>query len=158
MLLKIIGIILILLSAAAIGRELRGALDRELGFATARVSLLSYTRQMIENFNASGEEILRSCSTELLLECGYIGDRAPKSFSELADACEMGDGESARIFGEFCRGFGKSYRNEQLRHCEYYLALLTERADRLRQETASRKKIVLVSAVSCGLMLAILFI
>lgn len=157
MLLKIIGIILILISSVTVGLELRGALECKLRSVRALERLLSHTRQMIKSFCASGEEILRSCPPELLLDCGYVGENAPTSFPMLASGCAIDDGESARIFAEFCRDFGKSYREEELGRCEHYLALLTARADSLQGEITAKKKTVLVLSVSCGLMLAILF-
>ena len=157
MLLKIIGIILILLSSAALGLELRYALERKLRSARALEKLLVHTRQMIKSLCASGGDILSSCPSELLFDCGYIGECMPKSFSELADRCRIEDRECSRIFCEFCRDFGKSYREEELGRCERYLALLSARVDCLQSEIMAKKKTALVLPLSCGLILAILF-
>ena len=103
-----------------------------------------------------GEEILRRCDAGLLDSCGYKGEITSKSFAELANSCEIADGESARLFSEVCREFGKSYREEELRRCEHYLSLLSARAEVLKSEAAVKKKIILATIVSGAIMLAIL--
>ncbi|MBP3315967.1 MAG: hypothetical protein J6M03_09110 [Clostridia bacterium] len=153
---KILGIALILLCAGAIVQTLLAAVDSALRTARSLCELLRYTRQMIERFSMCGEEILRRCDAGLLDSCGYKGELMPKSFAELANICEIADGESARLFSEFCRDFGKSYREEELRRCEHYLSLLSARAEVLKSEAAVKKKIILATIVSGAIMLAIL--
>ena len=155
---RVAGIALIILSSMLIGRALALTLDASVLSARAIAELVGYAKDMVESFSMSGEEILRTCKPELLLSCGYKCEHAPKSFAELSSACEIDDGESARIFGEFCRDFGKSYREEQERRCKRYYSLLDSRATELCGEVRAKKKIVYASAFSCGAMLAILLI
>ena len=149
---------LIILSSMLIGRALALALDASVLSARAVAELVGYAKDMVESFSMSGEEILRTCKPELLFSCGYKCEYAPKSFAELSSACEIDDGESARIFDKFCRDFGKSYREEQERRCKRYYSLLDSRATELCGEVRAKKKIVYASAFSCGAMLAILFV
>ena len=155
---RVAGIALIILSSMLIGRALALTLDASVLSARAIAELVGYSKDMVESFSMSGEEILRTCKPELLLSCGYKCEHAPKSFAELSSACEIDDGESARIFDEFCRDFGKSYREEQMRSCKRYYSLLDSRATELCGEVRAKKKIVYASAFSCGAMLAILLI
>ena len=149
---------LILLSAVGVARILTAAADRSLSHTRAMCELLSYTRRMIESFSMSGEEILGRCDDRLLGACGYFLGVRPKSFIELFERCEIVDGECRRIFGDFCRNFGKGYRDEQLRNCEYCLSLLAARSEVLASENATKKKIIIASTLSVALMLAILLV
>ena len=156
MLLKMIGIALMVLCAYAIGQLLSSEVERSLSCAGSLCDLLRYTREMIDSFSMSGPLILASCDEALLARCGYSGRERPTSFCELMQGCEIGDGECARIFGDFCRGFGKGYREEQLRSCERCLDMLSARTEQLIGEVSAKKKIIVSSALSGALMLAIL--
>lgn len=137
-------------------RMLTGAADKDLMRARALCELLNYTRRMIEGFSMSGEIILERCEDELLASCGYSSAVRPKSFLEFFENCTIADDECKRIFGDFCRGFGKGYRDEQLRSCEYCLSLLTARAEVISNKNAAKKKIIIAATLSGALMLAIL--
>ncbi len=58
-------------------------------------------------------------------------------------------------FGIF---LGKSNKEEQLTHCDYYIRLLENEYQKLEQEAPKKTKVSLALGLSAGLMLIILFI
>lgn len=145
-----------LICAYAIGQLLSSEAERSLTCARSLCELLRYTREMIDSFSMSGTQILQRCEESLLARCGYSKSERPTCFLDLSEGCEIGDVECAKIFCDFCRNFGKGYRDEQLRSCERCLDRLGTRAEQLHGEVAAKKKIIVVSVLSEALMLAII--
>jgi hypothetical protein len=147
---------MILICGIAIGRIWVYETDRTLNNARAICELMRQSKSLIESFSLCGAGILSRCRLELLRGCGYSGGKIPTSFAELFANCEIEDGECSRIFGEFCESFGKCYRYEQLRSCEYFLDRMSARARVLEREAPAKKRIMITLILSGAAMLAIL--
>jgi hypothetical protein len=122
------------------------------------LALLRYTRMQVECFALPMSVILRRVDVGILRRCGYGGASPPESFEELWAECAIRDGVCAEWMRDFSREFGKSYREEQGRGCEYYETLLEQRRDALISELPAKKKIHSALWVSGALAVVILLI
>ncbi len=124
----------------------------------ALIRFLRYVKNQVDCYALPSDEILSLCDSSLLEACGFYNCSSPCSFERLALDCEIYDGECARLVREFLCGFGKSYREEQLKECERYISSLEKRRDHLFSELPKKKKvngvICIASALCVGLMLA----
>ena len=103
-------------------------------------------------------EIMRRCPREMLLACGYTCYEPPRDFLELYSAINIYDAEASRIFFDFSRDIGNSYRVEQVRRCEEFLGLLCERERNIASRQPIEKKLTLTlsaSAMIAALILAL---
>ena len=135
----------------------RSAAER-LSQVEAWLSLLRYTRMQVDCFALPMSVILRRADTELLRRCGYGGESNPESFDALWSGCVIHDGACAEWMRDFSREFGKSYREEQSRGCEYYEALLEQRRETLISELPMKKKVHSALWISGALAVVILLI
>lgn len=59
---------------------------------------------------------------------------------------------------QFGSHLGKSTKEDQLTHCNYYIRLLEDQYEKLEKEVPQKTKVSLALGLSCGLMLIILLI
>lgn len=142
------------LGAAAMNTRASGAHAQ----TEALIAFMRYARNMIECFSLPAAEIIRRADREQLALCGFTGESVPESFGELFSRIHIRDADTARILQSFCDGFGRSYREEQLKEMDYYISLLCERAERLAEELPKRKKLNSTLCISSALALAILLV
>ena len=133
-------------------------LERRLKNIRALCEVLRITKRMVDSFSMSARDILNKLPRELMNDCGYSKAAAPQGFCDFAVACEVCDQEAKEILLEFATAFGKSYRTEQIRQCEYYVERMSERESEISQKLPVQKKLVLTLALSVTLMLVILLI
>lgn len=154
---KLLGAVLILICGSAFSFERSKAENKKVGNARALCELVRLARGLVETFSMCGSDILRRCPTDILYECGYPGGLALESFSQFAGVCKIPDEEMKRLFNEFCDGFGKSYRAEELRRIDYYLSKLESRAHIIEKQAPVKKKTGLVIGVSAAIT-AVIFL
>lgn len=155
---KILGVAILLFSGAAFCFVMVSELERRLKNIRALCELLRITKRMVDSFSMSARDILNKLPRELMNNCGYSDATAPQGFYDFAVACEVCDREAKEILLEFAATFGKSYRAEQLRQCEYYVERMSERELELSQKLPVQKKLVLTLVLSVTLMIVILLI
>ncbi|MBP3369279.1 MAG: hypothetical protein J6L85_00875 [Clostridia bacterium] len=155
---KLIGIVLLLFSGGGCCLIVISELDRRIKNLRALCELLRVTGRMVDSFSMSARDILKRLPDELVRDCGCSADVRPESFPELACACEISDDEAKRVFGEFAYAFGKSYRQEQVRQCEYYLDRMCERESEVTQKLHVQKKLAVALSLSATLALVMLLI
>lgn len=148
----------ILLSGGACSLIIIREIDRRYENVRALCELIRLTKSLVEGFAMSAGDIIGRCSWELLHSCGYTGDTLPQSFSELVDSCEIEDESSREIMIEFSENFGRNYRAEQVRQCEYYLCRMSERENFMAGSRSTQKKLALTLSLSLALMLVILLL
>ena len=121
------------------------------------IKFIKYVRNQVECYGLPSGEILRSCERELLEGCGFFNCKRDLGFDMLASECDIYDAESSRIFREFLLGFGRSYREEQIKECDRSIEALSERREALYSELPKKKKLnntlCIASALCLGLML-----
>ena len=152
------GAIVVALCGLEGARRLNKSADADLEGVSAYLSLLRYTRTQIDLYALPVSEIFERCSPELLFLCGWHEERAPSSFDELFECCKISDKEAKSAIMEFCTGFGRNYREEELRRCDASVALLTRCYERLFSEMTSKKKLNFTLCLSGSLALIILLI
>ena len=122
------------------------------------LSLLRYARTQVDCFALPMSVILKRADAELLRQCGYVGASVPESFEALWSGCVIRDGACAEWMRNFSREFGKSYRGEQSRGCEYYESLLEQRREVLLSELPVKKKVHSALWISGALAVVILLV
>ena len=155
---RVAGAALLALSGGAgaylMNRSASAALTQLEGWLT----LLRYVKAQVDCFALPASAILAGCDPILLRACGYEGARLPKSFEELLRGCRVRDGGCLEILSRFAAEFGKSYREEQSRSCDYYLGLLSDRRAALSAALPGKKKRNSTLCISAALAAVILLI
>ena len=130
---------------------------RRLEQAEGFLSLLRLIRLQIDCFSMPVSRILSQCDKSVLSACGAA---APQSdFKALVRDTKLYlSEEMCRLLTDFAGRLGGSYREEQLRCCEYYLARLAPYCDTLRAELPKRERMALFlpPALSVALILLLL--
>ena len=127
----------VLLGLAFSGFEKRRLLQAE-GF----LSLLRYIRLQIDCFSLPLGKILATVEEKTLADCGAVG--RPRDFEELLSGTSLYLSEEiCRLLFELSARLGGSYREEQLRCCDYYIARLSPYCDSLRADLPRREKMAL---------------
>ena len=120
------------------------------------ISFVRYVRNQVDFFALPAELIIEGCDDEMLWGCGLYNIPRGISFEMLASECDIYDKECERIMREFLCGFGKCYREEQLRECERCVLALESRREELFSELPKKKKINCTVCISAALCLGIL--
>lgn len=127
---------------------------RKLTQAEGFLSLLRLIRLQIDCFSMPVARILAECDKSVLAACGTEG--TPADFAALLGATKLYLSEEiCRLLGEFAGRLGGSYREEQLRCLDYYIAHLAPYCDALRADLPKRERMALClpPALSVALIL-----
>lgn len=156
--LKLAGALLLTLSGIMGARVLNSSASASLAQTEGLIAFIKWTRVQIDCFCHPISKILENASQELLLSCGFFGGERPKSLAEFTRRCSVKDKGSFEIFCAFSSEFGRGYRAEQLRACDYYTALLEERRQNMASKLPAQRKKNSSLCVCFALALAILLI
>ena len=124
----------------------------------ALCQMMRYVKRMVECFSMSAREILLRMPQGLKSDCGFDGQTDEASMISFADACKIEDDEARAIFIEFARSFGKNYRAEQVRECEYYIGRMEQRERQIANRLPSQKKLAFALIVCATLGILILLL
>lgn len=138
--------------ASGINREA----EKKIRQYEAFLRLLRYTRLQIDCFGLPCADILMGCEISLLSECGFGGEEHPENFRELYGKSVFSDDVLCGVIGSFSDEFGYGYREEELRRCDYYISILSDRLKLLRDEVKKKKKVNTTLCVSAALGIVIL--
>ncbi|MBQ9086933.1 MAG: hypothetical protein IJY47_07075 [Clostridia bacterium] len=156
--LKLLGVLLLTGSGIGGACWLSGRASIALSQVEGLLSLLRLIQLQVECFAMPASSILARCDRKLLRQCGYRGNDIPTDFRDFARQCEIADPTAAEIFRTFAEEFGRGYREEQARGCEYSSGLLEERRAVLAEQLPMRKKLYSTLCVSGAVALMILFL
>ena len=154
---KWMGLCLLLLCGVAGGVMLVRYERRRYAQAEGFLTLLRTVRLDIDCFSMPVERILKQCDPHLLADCGVT--RPPEDFAVLlreANLCLPR--EICRLLWDFSAQLGSSYREEQLRCCDYYLARLAPFCDKLRAELPKREKTAFLLPVAVAAVLLLMLL
>lgn len=154
---RIAGATILVLSGAMGAWFMNSSASRALLQTESFIGFLRFARIQIECFAMPACEIIARCDRDLLLQCGFKDEMPPQGLEGLIERCEIKDKETKEILGGFLSSFGKGYRDEQLRECDYYTELLCERRRKMADELPRKKKLNSTLCVSWALALVILF-
>ena len=155
---KTLGIAALLLSGIGCSVLLSRELDERTRNVRALCKMLRFIKRMVDSFSMSARDILREAPRDLIAACGYPYEQAGPCLLDFAENCQISDVEARLIFFEFARSFGKNYRDEQVRECEYYIERMEERERVVSQRLPVQKKLVFALTLCLTLILAILLI
>ena len=133
-------------------------LEQKVTNTRALCRLLRYCSEQVEYFARSAGAILSSCDVLLLRECGYRADNTPNNFFDFFESCEILCPKSRSIVLDFARDFGKNYRNEQVKHCKYYLEQMNAQEAELNAALPTQKKLACTLLLSATFMVIILLV
>ena len=156
MALRIVGAAILSLCGVLFAAHLNRRAECRLRQVEGWISLLRFVKAQVECFSLPMSEILWQCDREILRSCGYPADLSPKSFSAMIEAASFCDGECARIAHAFAEEFGKGYREEEMRGCDYYLAQLEAHKESLAKKLPAQKKMNATLSVCAALALVLL--
>ena len=152
------GAILVALCALEGARRLNRGIDEDLSGVDAYLALLHYVRSQIDQYALPLGEIFERCSRDVLSSCGWREERAPLGFDELYSCCRIDDKDAKKVISEFCVGFGRNYREEELRRCDFAIETLGRCHRRLVGEASKKKKLNLTLCLCGAAALIILLI
>lgn len=155
---KVAGALLLAACGILMTLVLNRRADRALSQLDGWIALLRYVRAQVDCFSLPMAEILSRGDEALLRSCGYEGGAPPRSFDDLLSACPIRDEETRRILWGFADAFGRGYREEQLKRCDYDCALLCGRREALAAKLPERKRLNATLCVCGVLMLALLLL
>ena len=152
------GAVVILACGIETARRLNAKISKEENRIEKYITLLRYIRSQIDCFALPICDILGRADRELLLSCGWSGDTPPRSLEEMLGEASLEDNASQSVLLEFCRDFGKSYLDEQVRRCDHYISFLEERREAINKDLPRKKKLNSTLCISGALAVIILLI
>ena len=103
------------------------------------MELIQYIRGQIDCFLAPMDEILAKADPAVLKRC--MAKRPPKDLRALlSDSETVLDEESKRLLSRFVGELGGSYREEQIKRCDFYGEALGQRREKLFAESPAKIK------------------
>ncbi len=157
-LLKLTGAVLLTCSGIAASHVMNRKESEALRQNEGMMALLRTVRGQIECFARPIPEILSACERKELDACGYFGEDVPKDLLGVIGQCRRYDEESVEIVSRFAEEFGRGYREDEVRACDYTLSLLDQRREVLAKELPAKKKRNTVLSVCAALALALLLL
>ena len=125
MIVKIAGAALLGISGLIIGLSHRRFEWKKLQTIDGFISLLFYIKGQIDCYMRPRSEILSTLPAEIFHACNCPCGAG--TLEELVEASRIYlDEESLRLVSSFSAEFGSTFREEQLRRCDYYISALSE--------------------------------
>ena len=154
-LIKAVGAVFIMLSGIVLSSSLCAADEKNINSTEALLSIVKFTKNQIDCFGIPIGEIFKRCDRELLGKCSvYI---TPTSFDEFISDAELSD-EAEKIITAFSSEFGSSYRDGQLKNCDYCIARLSECLAAQKEDYKKNKKLYRAICLSAAIGIIILAI
>lgn len=123
--------------------------------------LIRFIESEISCYQTPLDDIYRKFEGEALEKCGFLAVLRERGMREALKECRSAlcfSDEEYRLLELFACELGKSYREEQLRGCEYYRRMLENYCHEGRQELPARLKLCRSLTVTGGLLLVLLLI
>lgn len=155
MIIKLIGTILLSASGVAVAISVNRFHKRRLATLDGLISLIFFIKGQVDCYARPVCEILTSMPPEILLHCNC--NTGVASLEEIAESCKgYLDDEPYRLILTFATEFGTTFREEQLRRCDYYIDALGERRRQLEPTVAARSRSSSAVCICASLCVAIL--
>ncbi len=156
---KWIGCLLLLGAGTLVGIALLTLEKRRVTQGEGFLALVRFLRWQIDTLARPLPDILAACESSVLAACGWQSDLPPADFHSLLDGAELCLSEEiCTLLYEFANGLGATYREEQLRACEYLLTRITPYCDTLRRELPKRERIAVFLPIAATVALILLLI
>jgi len=158
MAIRILGAAILSLCGVLFAAHLNRRAENCLGETEGWIALLRFVKGQVECFSLPMGEILARCDAEILRTCGYGATLSPKSFSGMIEASCFCDQDCERIARAFAEDFGRGYREEETRGCDYYLAQLESHKEALSKKLPLQKKRNATLSICAALALVLLLL
>ena len=155
---RIAGAVLLTLSGAIAAYVVNSVESASLSQTEGIIAFIRLCRVKIDCFSLPIGEILRGCGKKELSACGYTESFVPSDLEQLVAGCHISDAAARKLFSDFASEFGRGYRNEQLKACDYYLSMLEDHRKKLASSLPSKRKRNGAICVCASLALAILLL
>ena len=138
---KLFGSLLIALAGGALSLSFCKFEKKRLSVLDSYISLLFYIKGQIDCYSRPISDILSGADISVIEGCGYRSG-IPKSILEMLPSSKIYlERESMRLLLSFADEFGSTYKQEQLRRCDYYIEALLEQRHALCSEIPSRSRV-----------------
>lgn len=155
MLIKLIGSLLLALAGVGLAGAVCRFEKKRLEVLDGFISLLFFIKGQIDCYSLPISDILASTPAEIRERCMYDGKSG--DMESMIKNCRIYlEDESARLLYSFAAEFGSTYRDEQLRRCDYYISALDEQRRRLADDVPVRAKVGSAITVCSALGLMII--
>jgi hypothetical protein len=155
MLIKIIGSVIIGATALILAISHCRYEDRRLRTLDGFISLLFYIKGQIDCYALPLTDILASLPVKIYSDCN-----TPEGAMTLDEMIENSriylEEESERLLEAFASEFGSTFRDEQMRRCDHYIAALGEQRRQLFADVDKRRRVGSAIWVCSSLCLLIL--
>ena len=152
---KIIGGAVIAVSALLMAISHCRYEERRLRTLDGFISLLFYIKGQIDCYSLPLSDILSTLPVKIFSDCN-----TPEGSDELDDVIDNSriylEEESERLLEAFSSEFGSTFRDEQLRRCDHYIAALGEQRSRLFFEVGRSRRVGSAIWICSSLCLLIL--
>jgi hypothetical protein len=160
---RIMGAVIFVICGIAVSSRLNREETRGLEAADSMIGVIRYIKNMVDMYSISLPKILERMKNDkrcrsLMIGCGYREHDLPENINEMREYDIEGDRETRELFFAFLSEFGIGYREEQIKLCERYETLLTERREKLAAELPVKKKRNIALCVTGTLIPVILLI
>lgn len=147
---KLAGVLTLLAVGVALAMGSVQTERRRLSVLDAWIELLLTVRREIDCYLRPIDEILCGCPDGLLRACtAGGGGRSPNEL--VRGAAPYLDPETCRLLERFSREIGSSYREEELRLCDFCIQALRSHRDVLAAEHPARIKLGVTLSLSAAL-------
>ena len=155
---KILGLFFIFLSSLSVGALLSHKTKFTLIQLRSVIEFMNHIKSQIEYFNTPVNDIYSQYDNEVLNEfVSNISSYGWEEAFEKTPKMYLSSEASERLikFGSY---LGKSNKEEQLAHCNYYIEMMEDEYKRLEADAPQKTKVSLALGLGGGLMLVILLI
>ncbi len=136
---KLIGSLMLCISGVIMAVSYSRYQQKKLSSIDGLISLILYMKGQIDCFSRPRSEILSSLPPEVFCACNC--PRGASTLEEIVEACRIYlDDESLRLAASFASEFGGSFRDEQIRRCDYYITALSEERKRVFSSVKARSR------------------
>lgn len=157
---KTLGVILLFFSCVIFGGYSSYKAKASLCQLRSLIDLMRYIRNQIEYFNTPISDIYSSYHEDNENMRCLINEISCSGWGKALKDCQhiYLSHELTSYLTQFGELLGKSGKDEQLSHCDYYLKILEDEYAKKEKDTPKKAKVSLALGFCAGLMLLILFI
>lgn len=158
---RIIGMLLICTAAGGCGWLYAASLNEEYQRMLGFVRLIRFIGTRIECFNQPLGTVYADFSEPSLDACGFTEALREDGFTSAL--CRLKeklcfDDAVIDMLSEFGGGLGKSFSDDQVRHCARYADMLSERTAELEKTLPGKKKTAVAVSASFAVMAAVILL
>lgn len=155
MLIKVMGSLLLTAAGAIASLSLCRYHRKRLQALDGFISLIYYIKGQVDCYARPLSDILASLPCEIAVACN-----CPKGVSTLGELIDgvrnYLDEEGLRLCRTFAAEFGAGFREEQVRRCDHYIALLNMRREQIERRVSAESRAGSAICVCLSLCLLIL--